>query len=137
LATAAGNYTNKYQQDLSQLLQTLWQSGTASQPLIQRIAPGIIPGISYDPNAPLNQNPYGQNAPYDSNPDYENQYGRNQEYSQGIQQGGYDGQAQGSGYPTDPNYGTVPSSNTYPQEQGYYYPNPDEPEPNKGEIREA
>lgn len=122
LATAAGNYTQKYQQDLSQLLQALRQPGTVNQPLLQGITPGYIPGNSYDPNATVNQNPYGQNAPYGSNPEYGYQYdGQDQGYSQGNQQGGYDSRAPNSVYPTDLNYGNVPLDNTnpYPQDQGY------------------
>ena len=123
LATAAGNYTNNYQQDLSQLLQAIRQPGTTNQPLLQGITQGITPGNPYNPNATVNQNPYGQNAPYGSNPNDGNQYGQNQGYSQGNQQGGYDNQAQANEDPTNPNYGTAPSDNPYPQNQGYNNPN--------------
>ena len=120
LATAAGNYTSKYQQDLTQLLQALRQPGTTNQPLLQ----GITPGNPNNPNAPGNQNPYGENVPYGSNPDYENQYGQNHGYSQENQDGGYDGQPQNAGYPQDPNYGAAPSNNPYSQDQGCGLPHP-------------
>ncbi len=122
LATAAGNYAQNYQQDLSQLLQALRQPGTVNQPLFQGITPGNMPGNPYDPNVTVNQNPYGQSSPYGSNPGYGYQYdGQDQGYSQGNQQGGYDNQPPGSEYPTDPNYGNVPLNNTnpYPQDQAY------------------
>jgi len=135
LAKAAINYTSKYEQKLTQLLQSLSQPGVGNQPFIQ----GIIPGNPYDPNAIGGQNPYDPNAPYGTtdpnagNPYGGNPYGQNSGYDQGMQQGGYSGQAPGSGYPTDPNYGGYPSGdpNAYPQGQGYndpYNPNPGYPQ---------
>ena len=107
LATAAGNYANNYQQDLTQLLQALRQPGQANQPLNQGI------------------NPYGQQgAPYGANSEYETPYGQNQGYDQGYQQGGYGDQGQNAGYPTDPNYGYAQNNdNYYEQDQGYQDPN--------------
>lgn len=62
LATAAGNYTSKYEQDLAQLLHALRQPGTTNQPFIQGIAPGNMPGYPYDPYAQQGypQDPYAQ-----------------------------------------------------------------------------
>ena len=117
LAKAAINYTNKYEQKLTQLLQSLSQPVVSNQPFIQ----GIIPGNPYNPNAIGGQNPYDPNAPYGTtDPNYGNQYGQNPGYNQGPQQGGYYGQTPGSVYPTDPNYGGYPSGapNAYPQGQG-------------------
>jgi hypothetical protein len=121
LATAAGNYTKKYQKKLNRLLQSVSQPGGTNQPFVQ----GIIPGNPYDPNAIGSQNPYDPNAPSGTtdpnygNPYEGNQYGQNPGYDQGTQQGGYSGQTPGSGYPTDPNYGGYPSSdpNAYPPGQ--------------------
>ncbi len=136
LAKAAINYTNKYEQQLTQLLQSLRQPGAGNQPFIQ----GIIPGNPYDSNAIGGQNPYDPNTPYGTtDPSYGNQYGGNQYgqnpgYDQGTQQGGY-GQSPGSGYPTDPNYGGYPSGdpNSYPQGQGYNDPyNPNQGYPQSG-----
>lgn len=123
LATAAGNYTNKYERDLSQLLQALRQPAP-NQPLLQGITQGIMPGISPSPQAPVNQQPYGQTNPYDSNPPYPNSDGLTQGYGQAGQQNGYGGGFPETGYPTDPNYGNVPSGNPnpYPQGQGYNDP---------------
>ena len=123
LATAAGNYTSNYEQDLGQLLQALRQPVAGNQPLLQGSTQGNLPENPYNSNTPTDQNPYGQNAPYGSNPNDGNPYGQDQAYSQGNQQGEYDGQAQGTGYPADPNYGTAPLGNTYPQDQGYDDPN--------------
>jgi hypothetical protein len=123
LAKAAMNYTSKYEQKLTQLLQSLRQPGLGNQSLVQ----GIIPGNPYDPNMVGGQNPYDPNAPYgtsDLNYNYSNQYGgnpygQNPGYDQGIQQENVYGQMPGSGYQTDPNYGGYPSSdpNAYPQGQ--------------------
>ncbi|MDH3503827.1 MAG: DUF4384 domain-containing protein [Nitrospirota bacterium] len=126
LAKAAINYTNKYEQQLGQLLQSLRQPGVGNQPFIQ----GITPGNPYNPNAVGGQNPYDPNAPYGTtDPNYGNQYGGNQYgqnpgYDQGMQQGGYGGQTPGSSYPSDPNYGGYPSGdpNAYSQGQGSYDP---------------
>ena len=111
LATAAGNYTNRYQQDLTQLLQAIQQPGTTNQPLLQ----GIIPGNTHNPNDSLNQNPYGQNDPYGSNPNDRYQY--EQGYGQENQQDDY----AGSNFPSDPNYGNDSGdyANPYQQDEGY------------------
>ena len=122
LATAAQNYTKKYEKKLNKLLQSVSQPGGVNQPFIQ----GIIPGNPYDPNAIGGQIPYDPNTPYDTpdpnygNPYGENQYGKNPGYHQGTQQGDYSGQTPRSGYPTDPNYGEYPSSdpNAYQQQGG-------------------
>lgn len=126
LAKAAINYTNKYEQKLGQLLQSLRQPGVGNQPFIQ----GITPGNLYDPNAIGGKNSYGLHAPFGTtNPNYgnqygENPYGQNSGYDQGAQQGGYEGQAPVFGYPTGPNYGGYPSGNpnAYPQGQDSYDP---------------
>jgi hypothetical protein len=129
LAKAAVNYTNKYEQQLTQLLQSLRQPAIGNQPFIQ----GITPGNPYNPNGFGGQNPYDPNAPYgtpDPNAGYPyggNPYGQIPGYAQGNQQGGSYGQTQG-GYPASPNYGGYSSGdpNAYPQGQGYTdptYPN--------------
>lgn len=137
LAKAALNYTSKYEQQLTQLLQSLSQPGVANQPFIQ----GITPGNPYDPNALGGQNPYNPNTPYGTtDPGYGNQYGgdpygQNPGYSQEFPQDGYYGNTPGSGYPTDPNYGGYPSGdpNAYPQGQGYNDPyNPNQGYPQSG-----
>ena len=123
LSKAAINYTSKYEQKLTQLLQSLSQPGVGNQPFIQ----GMTPVTPYNPNAVAGQNPNDPNAPYGTtDPNSGNQYGGNPYgqtpgYDQGMQQGGYGGQAPGSAYPTDPNYGGYPSSdpNAYGQGQGY------------------
>ena len=122
LGKAAINYSKKYEQKLTQLLQSLRQPGPVNQPFIQ----GIVPGNPYNPNAVTGQNPYDPNVPYGTNdPNFANQYGGNQfgqnpAYDQGTQQSGYYGQTPGAGYPTNPNYSGYPSSdpNAYPQGQG-------------------
>jgi hypothetical protein len=137
LGKAAINYTSKYEQQLTQLLQSLSQPGVGNQPFIQ----GITQENPYDPNAIGGQNPYDPNTPYGTtDPGYGNQYGWNQYgqnpgYDQGTQQGGYDGQSTGSGYPTDPNYGGYPpgNPNAYPQGQNYSNPyNPNQGYPQNG-----
>jgi len=137
LAKAAINYTSKYEQKLTQLLQSLSQPGVGNQPFIQ----GMTPVTPYNPNASGGQNPYDANAPYGTpDPNSGNQYGGNPYgqnpgygYDQGTQQGMYGGQTAGSNYPTDPNYGGYPSGtpNAYPQGQGTtdpYNPNPGYPQ---------
>jgi hypothetical protein len=130
LAKAASNYTSKYEQQLTQLLQSLRQPGIGNQPFIQ----GITPGIAYDPSVIGGQQPYDPNAPYGTtDPGYGNQYGGTSYgqipgYEQGTQQGGYYGETPESAYPADPSYGGYPSGdpNAFPQDQGYndpYNPN--------------
>jgi hypothetical protein len=101
LATAAGNYTSKYEQDLTQLLHALRQPGTTNQPFIQGITPGNMPGYPYDPYA---QQPTQQGYP-NSQQGYPNdpyaQQGYSQDpYAQQPTQQGYPNSQQG--YPNDP-----------------------------------
>ena len=100
LATAAGNYTKKYAQDLTQLLQALRNPGAANQPIIQGITPDNTSGYPYDPNDPYAQqgnpqDPYGQQPGQQGYP--------NDPYAQ-------------QGYPQDP-YGQQPAQPGYPQNQ--------------------
>ncbi|MEO8324556.1 MAG: DUF4384 domain-containing protein [Nitrospirota bacterium] len=126
LGKAAINYSNKYEQKLTRLLQSLRQPVAGNQPFIQ----GINPGNPYDPNAAGGQNSYGLHGPFGTtNPNFGNQYGgnpyaQNPGYDQGAQQGGYEGQTPGFGYPTGPNYGGYPPGdpNAYSQGQGSYDP---------------
>lgn len=124
LGKAASNYSKKYEQKLTRLLQSLRQPVVGNQPFIQ----GITPGNPYDPNSFGGQNPYDSNGSYGTtNPNYDNQwnpYGQNPGYPQGAQQGGYAGQPPGMSYPTDPNYAGYPPDdpNAYSQGQGSYDP---------------
>ena len=127
LATAAGNYANNYQQDLTQLLLALRQPGTANQPLLQGITPDNIPGNPYDPNATSTQNPYGQNNPYAQQAYPQDPYGQ-QPAQQGYpndpngQQGYANDPYAQQAYPQDPN-GQQPAQQGYPNDpngqQGY------------------
>lgn len=137
LAKAAINYTNKYEQKLGQLLQSLRQPGVGNQPFIQ----GINPGNPYDLNAAGGQNSYGLNGQFGTtNPNYGDQYGgnpygQNPGYHQESQPHGYSGQTPETSYPTDPNYGGYPPGdpNAYPQGQGSYDPyNPNQGYPSGG-----
>jgi hypothetical protein len=113
LATAAVNYTKKYEQDLTQLLQALRNPGAANQPIIQGITPGNTSGYPYDPNDPYAQQGYPQD-PYGQQPA---QQGYPQDPYQQPAQPGYsnDPYAQ-QGYPQDP-YGQQPAQPEYPQDQ--------------------
>ncbi|MCW5783488.1 MAG: DUF4384 domain-containing protein [Nitrospirales bacterium] len=135
LGKAAINYSNKYEQKLTRLLQSLRQPVVGNQSFIQ----GIIPGNPYDPNAFGGQNPYDSNGSYGTtNPNYGNQlnpYGQNPGYYQGAQQDGYARQPPGMSYPTDPNYGVFSPGdpNAYSQGQGSYDPyNPNQGYPPGG-----
>ncbi|MEX0829906.1 MAG: hypothetical protein WD032_06655, partial [Nitrospirales bacterium] len=107
LATAAGNYTSKYEQDLAQLLQALRKPGITNQPFNQGISPANVPAYPYDP--------YGQQG-YPQDP-----------YTQQPVQQGYPNSPQGyphdpyaqQGYPQDP-YAQQPVQQGYPNSpQGY------------------
>ena len=117
LATAAGNYTNNYQQDLSQLLQAIRQPGTTNQPFSQGITQGITPGNPYNPNATQNEsNP--QYGGYEQNP---GGYLHNPQYDDSSQgQGDNDPYNSQQGYPAQPDAGEYHSanSNPYAQHQG-------------------
>ncbi len=96
LATAAGNYANTYQQDLTQLLQALRQPAAPNNPYGQQ------PGQSGYPNDPYAQQGYPQDP-----------------YGQQSGQPGYsnDPYAQ-AGYPQDP-YGQQPPQQDPYAQQGY------------------
>ena len=125
LATAAGNYTSKYEQDLSQLLQALRVPSQINQnPYGQQ---PVQPGYPNDPYAQQGypQDPYSQQP---AQPGYPNdpyaQQGYPQDpYSQQSAQSGYpnDPYAQ-QGYPQDP-YSQQPAQPGYPNDpyaqQGY------------------
>jgi hypothetical protein len=104
LATAAGNYTDKYEQDLSQLLQALKLPGSANQPVNQGTTPGNPYGQQQDPYAQQgypndpNSQPGYPNDP-NSQPGYPIDPNVQQGYPQGQQQDPYAQQ----GYPQDPN----------------------------------
>ena len=145
LATAAGNYTKKYEQDLTQLLQALRHPGTTNQPFIQGITPGNVPGYPYDPNNPNSpqgspndpyaqqgypQDPYGQ-PPTQQDPyaqqQGQNPYGQTDPYAQPgypqnpygqppTQQDPYSQQPAQQGNPQNP-YGQQPATQGYPQDQ--------------------
>jgi hypothetical protein len=149
LATAAGNYTGKYEQDLGQLLQALELPGSANQPLNQGTTPGTPygqqqnpyaqPGYPNNPNSqpgypndPYTQqeNPYGQQQDPYAQQGYPNDPNTQPGYPQGQQQDPYAQQ----GYPNDPNsqpgYPNDPyaqQGNPYDQQQDPYaqqgYPN--------------
>ncbi len=75
LATAAGNYTNQYQQDLTQLLQALRQPGTNQNPYGQQ-PPQQNPYAQQDyPQAPYGQPP-PQQDPYAQQNDPQAPYGQ-------------------------------------------------------------
>jgi len=126
LATAAVNYTKKYEQDLTQLLQALRNPGAANQPIIQGITPGNTSGYPYDPNNPYGQqgypqDPYGQQPAQQGYP--QDPYGQ-QPAQQGYPQDPYQQPAQPGysndpyaqqGYPQDP-YGQQPAQQGYPQD---------------------
>ncbi|MGD9850841.1 MAG: DUF4384 domain-containing protein [Nitrospirales bacterium] len=118
LGKAALNYSNKYEQKLNQLLQSLRQPGIVNQPLIQ----GITPGSPYDPNAPYGTTDPTYGTPYGGDP-----YGQQSGYGQGTQQWGYYGQTSGAGYPNDPYSGGYPSNDPnyggYPSNDPYNNPN--------------
>ena len=133
LATAAGNYTKKYAQDLTQLLQALRNPGAANQPIIQGITPDNTSGYPYDPNDPYAQqgnpqDPYGQqpaqpgypNDPYAQQGYPQDPYGQ-QPAQQGYPQDPYQQPTQ-PGYSNDP-YGQQPGQQGYPNDpyaqQGY------------------
>jgi hypothetical protein len=101
LATAAGNYTSKYEQDLTQLLHALRQPGTTNQPFIQGITPGNMPGYPYDPYA---QQPTQQGYPnsqqgYPNDPYAQQAYPQDPYAQQPTQQDHSNSQ---QGYPNDP-----------------------------------
>lgn len=132
LGKAALNYTNKYEQKLTKLLQSLRQPNAADQPFIQ----GIIPSTPYNPNGFGDPNPVDPNTPYGATdsangiPYGGDPYGQQPASGQNNPQDGYYGQQET--YPPDPNYGGY--SPTDQQGGGYgQYPNQGYPaHPNYG-----
>ncbi len=123
LAKAAMNYTSKYEQQLTQLLQSLNQQGMGNQPFIQ----GVTPVTPFNPNATGEINPYdpyGAAGSTYGNPYGGNPYGQNPAYDQGFPQNDLYGQFPGQGYPTDPNPGGYPSGNPNFFQQGQGLPDP-------------
>ena len=119
LATAAGNYTKKYQKDLTQLLQSLRQPGTVNQPFSQ----GITPGNPYDPNSQQGypQDPYGQppmQPGYPNDPYAQQGYPNDPYAQQGHPQDPYGQPPMQPGYPNDPNNQPGYPNDPYAQ-QGY------------------
>ena len=104
LATAAGNYTNNYQQDLTQLLQALRQPRT-NQPPIQ----GTTAGNPYDPH-----NDQG----YTNNPYEQQEYSQNPYGQQGYPNDPYTQQ----GYPDDPRNQQGYANDPYARQGQQEYP---------------
>ena len=144
IATAAGNYTSKYEQDLSQLLQALRVPGSTNQH--QNSPRPMQPGYPNNPNGPQGypndpyaqqsypQDPYGQQP---TQPEYPNdpyaQQGYPQDpYGQQPTQPEYPNNPYAQqGYPQDP-YGQQPTQPRYPNDPNDQQRYPNDPYAQQG-----
>ncbi len=125
LATAAGNYTSKYEQDLSQLLQALRVPGSTNQnPYGQQPAQPGYPNDPY-PQQGNPQDSYGQQptqSGYPNDPTSQPGYPNDPYAQQGNPQDSYGQQPTQSGYPNDPT-----SQPGYPNDPYAQQGNPQDP----------